>query len=304
MRDETKFTWPEAIACGIKDITCRKGSATFTMVELKEYIPEMFEKVGSEGRTPTNTVHKALQIRFRDTGVLAFVDNLGTYRVLDPEGLDDIYRGKHRYASAGEETVARCLKELEIAFVAQKTFRDLRDQRLLRLDFHIEKEKTAIEVDSPIHWDSADYRGGDEALALVQKHDAMKDTWCRKNGTKMIRIKSDSYDEIMGILMEEFGITERPPKMDEEKVVEVLVAQEEREVKKEAKKEVGGSRRRSKSGSKSILTIAGLVLGDDFVELTTQAVVTKMLRNLRRNVREGVEAALQKAVDARKWRRK
>ncbi len=95
--------------------------------------------------------------------------------------------------SKGEREVREYLTELSIIFKEQKTFDDLRDQRLLSFDFFFEIEgiKIAIEYDGEQHFRSVDIFGGERTFEAGKRHDKQKSQYCLDNGINLIRIGFD-----------------------------------------------------------------------------------------------------------------
>ena len=68
---------------------------------------------------------------------------------------------------------------------------------LLTLDFFSKDMNLAIECQGDQHFESIPFFGGDEALASVQSHDAMKKKLCKENGVELIYLLEEKYNSFM-----------------------------------------------------------------------------------------------------------
>lgn len=91
-------------------------------------------------------------------------------------------------ASRQEEEVMAILKEYGLEYEYEKTWWQCRDQRTLPFDFYLPKYNMVIEIDGIQHFEAQKHFGGDEGLALQQKHDRQKDEYCKREGIGMVRI--------------------------------------------------------------------------------------------------------------------
>ena len=75
-------SWTEAVEEAVRRHVGRTGRYVFTRQELIEAeLPTMIAETGSEGVTPERTLSRELQ-EMRDRGLLEFVDDRGTYRLI------------------------------------------------------------------------------------------------------------------------------------------------------------------------------------------------------------------------------
>lgn len=94
--------------------------------------------------------------------------------------------------SLGEKVIAGILSDLNIDFIEQYSFNDLRSPKgvLLRFDFYLPKEKILIEYDGIQHFfpnrnfNNTNYEDWQYNRSL----DAIKDQYCRDNNIPLIRI--------------------------------------------------------------------------------------------------------------------
>ena len=85
-------------------------------------------------------------------------------------------------------------------FEKQKKFKNCKDKQLLSFDFYLIDYNICVEFDGRHHFETIDYWGGEEKLKYTQKHDKMKNIYCKKNNIKLIRIKHDiKFNKIVEI---------------------------------------------------------------------------------------------------------
>ena len=88
----------------------------------------------------------------------------------------------------GELIIIKILDKLGINYDYQKTFDDLKDDRLLSYDFYIPSQSILIEYQGKQHYQPIDYFGGDDKFKNQQKHDKMKLDYAKNNGYNLIAI--------------------------------------------------------------------------------------------------------------------
>lgn len=98
--------------------------------------------------------------------------------------------------SRGEQQIIQILKENNIAYIKEYSFKDLKSDkgRVLRFDFAIldnfKNIKCLIEYDGEQHFNTYNNFGnGVDFLKQVQYHDQLKNDYCIKNNLNLIRIK-------------------------------------------------------------------------------------------------------------------
>ena len=68
----------------------------------------------------------------------------------------------------------------------------LKDKRKLPFDFYLPGLNTCIEYDGRQHFELKNgFWGGEKSLKLTQKHDKIKNLYCKENKIKLLRIKCD-----------------------------------------------------------------------------------------------------------------
>lgn len=111
-------------------------------------------------------------------------------------------------ASYGEEKICSLLKEWGYSYRRQHIFPDCKDKYVLPFDFYIKNYNVCIEYDGEQHYEPI---YGEENLKIVQRHDEIKNDYCRKNNIPLIRIPYWERDDISNYLFDEFlrfGIVE------------------------------------------------------------------------------------------------
>lgn len=99
--------------------------------------------------------------------------------------------------SKGELKVEKLLQEYNLKFVRE--YAALIDNKRLRFDFAIFKDSQLlylIEYDGKQHFISSQFFGGQDYLSVTQKHDTLKNKWCKNNNIPLIRIPYTHYDQL------------------------------------------------------------------------------------------------------------
>jgi very-short-patch-repair endonuclease len=130
---------------------------------------------------------------------------------------DDRYverRYQTKSESKGEKKVKSSLIDLGYDVSTQKRFKGcygFKGKRycdLLKFDAYVEKKngkKVCVEFDGEQHFMSVGIFGGDIRLEEQQKHDQLKNNYCKNNGVKLIRIHYLDFKKIEEILKNELG---------------------------------------------------------------------------------------------------
>jgi hypothetical protein len=105
--------------------------------------------------------------------------------------------------SKGEKKISKILEGNKIIFIRQKKFDDCCDKRKLPFDFYLPEYNMCIEYDGRQHFESVVGFGGDEEFSKTQKHDKIKNEYCKENNIKLIRIK---YNENINNKLCQIGI--------------------------------------------------------------------------------------------------
>lgn len=104
----------------------------------------------------------------------------------------------------GELIISKILNNLNINYEYQKTFDDLKDNRLLSYDFFISSQNILIEYQGKQHYEPVDYFGGTDRFKLQQKHDKMKANYAKDNDYSLITVPytEDNFSKIKKYLLQ------------------------------------------------------------------------------------------------------
>jgi hypothetical protein len=108
--------------------------------------------------------------------------------------------------SLGEGKIKHYLVEHNIDFIYQKWFAGCRDRNPLPFDFYLVDFNTIIEFDGRQHFEETDHFT--YPLEMVQKHDEIKNNYCKANGIYLIRIPYWDINRIVEILNKELILHE------------------------------------------------------------------------------------------------
>lgn len=106
--------------------------------------------------------------------------------------------------SLGESKIRAFLEKNNIDFIPQEWFFDCRDEKPLPFDFYLPNNNICIEFDGRQHFEEiGEFRN---PLSYVQKHDNIKDEYCKNNNIKLVRIPYWEMENIEEILTKELNI--------------------------------------------------------------------------------------------------
>lgn len=94
----------------------------------------------------------------------------------------------HCVESKGERLVRQWLEKCDIKYKYQEPFDDCRDVLPFPFDFYLPEFNVCIEYDGKQHFEPIEYFGGQEAFEYTQKHDKIKNEYCKNNNIKLLRI--------------------------------------------------------------------------------------------------------------------
>jgi hypothetical protein len=108
----------------------------------------------------------------------------------------------------GETIINKLLKSLGIKYEYQKTFDDLRDNRLLSYDFYIPSQNILIEYQGQQHYEPIDHFGGEYKFKTQRHHDKMKADYAKSNNYNLITVPytKDTFSKIKEYLLQH-GLT-------------------------------------------------------------------------------------------------
>lgn len=99
-----------------------------------------------------------------------------------------------------EIEICSLLDEWGYSYEREHAFHDCKDKKYLPFDFYIKDFNTCIEYDGAQHYNPI---FGEDAMKKTQKHDEMKNDYCRKNNITLIRIPYWESDNIRNYLFNE-----------------------------------------------------------------------------------------------------
>jgi len=92
-------------------------------------------------------------------------------------------------AYKGERTIMSFLEKRNISYTRNKTFDDLKDEKLLSYDFYIEKYNLLIEFNGQQHYQQCRYfHKGSHNFHKQLHHDWLKRKYCKKNNINLLVI--------------------------------------------------------------------------------------------------------------------
>lgn len=109
--------------------------------------------------------------------------------------------------SKGENRIYKFLEMYNINYKKEFKFKDCKDKMCLRFDFAIfEKDnlQMLIEYDGQQHYKEFS-KFGNKSFLKTQKHDLIKNDYCKANNIKLLRIPYWDFDNIESILEEELS---------------------------------------------------------------------------------------------------
>ena len=110
--------------------------------------------------------------------------------------------------SKGERGIRMTLKELNISFIQEKKFCDLRHKNCLSFDFYLSDYNCCIEFDGEQHFSPFDIFGGEDSFKIIKIRDKEKNEYCEKNNIKLLRITYKDKDNIEGMIRNFLFVTE------------------------------------------------------------------------------------------------
>lgn len=107
--------------------------------------------------------------------------------------------------SVGENKIMNILDKNNINFISQKRFNKCRDKKPLPFDFFLPDFNICIEFDGFHHY-KENSRYSRNHVEKTQKHDRIKDDFCKINGINLIRIPYWEFKNIENILINSLKI--------------------------------------------------------------------------------------------------
>ena len=113
--------------------------------------------------------------------------------------------------SKGEKSITNILDKMGISYIQQYKFEGCADKRPLPFDFYLPNYNIVIEYQGEQHYNpvcfySISKEQSENNLALTQKHDHIKKTYCKNNNIILLEISYWEYDNIESIIREKLCI--------------------------------------------------------------------------------------------------
>jgi hypothetical protein len=148
-----------------------------------------------------NTHEKNLKILCFECG-MPFITSLGCFEEHGGQVCPSCSGSK----SVGEKKIECYLINNKINFIPQKWFSDCKDKKPLPFDFYLPDLNTLIEFDGRQHFEETNHFT--YPLEMVQKHDKIKNDYCKGNSIYLIRIPYWDVNKIEQILDKELILHE------------------------------------------------------------------------------------------------
>lgn len=103
--------------------------------------------------------------------------------------------------SSGESEISHILDKYNLEYIMQYTFPDCKDQKVLPFDFYVPAKNSCIEFDGEQHYKSYERFGGEDSFKIRQKHDEIKNVYCKEHGISLIRIPYWDFNNIEEIIL-------------------------------------------------------------------------------------------------------
>lgn len=114
--------------------------------------------------------------------------------------------------SSYEKIIKNWLESNDIKYEYQKKFPECKDKIILPFDFYIKNKNLIIEIDGqghyyPANFNQCSFQQAEESFYLTQKHDKIKNVFCKENNINLIRIPywemdNNKYLEILTNIFE------------------------------------------------------------------------------------------------------
>lgn len=100
--------------------------------------------------------------------------------------------------SKGEQKIQEILESMNIKFIREYSFNDLRTKNmtLLYFDFFLPDLNICIEYQGKQHYNNIPHHWNGFSFKKLQKHDKMKCNYCKNNNIKLIEISYKDYDKL------------------------------------------------------------------------------------------------------------
>jgi very-short-patch-repair endonuclease len=110
---------------------------------------------------------------------------------------------KCSYTYKGEDEIIKALQEFECNFIHQYKIDDCKDKRPLPFDFYLPDYNLCIEFDGEQHYKP---KFGESSFMQTQKHDNIKNEYCKTHNIKLLRIPYWDGSNIKQIIQKQLNI--------------------------------------------------------------------------------------------------
>jgi len=102
--------------------------------------------------------------------------------------------------SKGEDILSRIFNKLNIKYIPQYSFDDLKIKGKLRFDFYLSNNNILIEFDGIQHFEKVKYFNDKKGLEKTQLSDKLKEEYCKQNNIPLIRISYKDFNKLENLL--------------------------------------------------------------------------------------------------------
>ena len=148
----------------------------------EQFKKEVLDLVGNDYTFLDDYVNNATKLRVKHN----VCGNV--YKVRPEDFFSHNTRCPYCNSPKGEDIINKILKSLGINYKYQKTFSDLKDNKLLSYDFFIPDQNILIEYQGIQHYQPITYFGGNARFELQQRHDKMKSDYAKSHHYKLIAV--------------------------------------------------------------------------------------------------------------------
>lgn len=148
---------------------------------------------------------KVLNIYKDKDGILCTLQNTDNGKE-NTSKLNNVVRNGYSFncKSQPEKIIAHILDELDIPYIYEAKFDDLKYRQKLRFDFYVPSINTCIEFDGGQHRYSVKAWGGEKGLEVRKLRDELKNSYCESKNIRLIRIPywKNTYDLLKPIIQD------------------------------------------------------------------------------------------------------
>ena len=98
--------------------------------------------------------------------------------------------------SKGETKIANVLNGLNISYIQQYAYKGCSNKKTLRFDFYLPDYNCCIEYDGIQHFYPIERFGGKKEYEDTKRRDEIKNSFCKENNIRLIRIPYTDYNKI------------------------------------------------------------------------------------------------------------